>query len=142
MLHFLRASVLYVCIQYVVEINVNNFTDLITHYFMCLRLGNLHILIKNNPYTLITIFDSLYNMYSNSRTLSVSGDRRITGFPTCFTKNSAINENFDFHPRVRQICSGERLGNVGLKICKMIVIGDVAVGKTCLINRCLVFNFS
>ena len=56
MINFLRAKVLYVCIQYVVEINVNNFTDLITHYFMCLRLGNLHILIKNNPYTLITIF--------------------------------------------------------------------------------------
>jgi len=74
-------------------------------------------------------------MYSNNRSLSVSGDRRITGFPTAFAKSSSINENFDFHPRVRQICSGERLGNVGLKICKMIVIGDVAVGKTCLINR-------
>lgn len=65
----------------------------------------------------------------------MSADRRITGFPQAFSKQARINENFDFYPQVRQICSGERLGNVGLKICKMIVIGDVAVGKTCLINR-------
>lgn len=75
-------------------------------------------------------------MYGNNhRSLSVSGERRISGFPSAFSKNSRINDKFDFDPRVRQICSGERLGNVGLKICKMIVIGDVAVGKTCLINR-------
>jgi len=74
-------------------------------------------------------------MYSNNRSLSVAGDRKIAGFPPAFSKHCRIDEKFDFDPRVKQICSGERLGNVGLKICKMIVIGDVAVGKTCLINR-------
>jgi len=74
-------------------------------------------------------------MYASNRSLSVSKERRIVGFPPPYSKHSSINKNFDFDPRVRQICSGERLGNVGLKICKMIVIGDVAVGKTCLINR-------
>uniref|UniRef100_A0A2C9M4S3 Uncharacterized protein n=1 Tax=Biomphalaria glabrata TaxID=6526 RepID=A0A2C9M4S3_BIOGL len=57
---------------------------------------------------------------------------------TCFeafhpdgTPYSKVN----FHPKVKTACSENRTGRVGLKITKAVLVGDVAVGKTCLVNR-------
>ena len=75
------------------------------------------------------------NEYGRGRTVQVHKDRIIVGFPEPYSKQARIDEKYDFDPRVRQACASERSQNVGLKICKMIVIGDVAVGKTCLVNR-------
>ncbi|XP_022085838.1 ras-related protein Rab-34-like [Acanthaster planci] len=41
----------------------------------------------------------------------------------------------DFSPAVRNACLAKKTGTVGLKVSKMIVVGDVSVGKTSLVNR-------
>ena len=65
----------------------------------------------------------------------VNRDRVIQGFPEAFTKQARIDDKLNFDPRVRQACDSGCLLNVGLKICKMIIIGDVSVGKTSIVNR-------
>ena len=67
--------------------------------------------------------------------VQVHRDRIVVGFPEPYTKIAVIDNKYDFDPKVRNECASERAQNVGLKICKMIVIGDVAVGKTSLVNR-------
>ncbi|KAK2186221.1 hypothetical protein NP493_210g03035 [Ridgeia piscesae] len=41
----------------------------------------------------------------------------------------------NFDPRVKDACAQNKTGTVGLKVCKAVLVGDVAVGKSCLINR-------
>ncbi|XP_076832599.1 ras-related protein Rab-34-like isoform X1 [Brachyhypopomus gauderio] len=65
----------------------------------------------------------------------VRKDRVITHLPECFNKGAALNTTTDFHTKVRKACQEQRTGTVGFKISKIIVVGDLAVGKTCLINR-------
>ncbi|XP_076805370.1 ras-related protein Rab-34-like [Clavelina lepadiformis] len=72
---------------------------------------------------------------SSSRVMQVHKDRVIARFPEAHTKDARIDLKFDFDPRVRQACANDKVNAVGLKICKMIVIGDVSVGKTSLVNR-------
>ena len=72
---------------------------------------------------------------NRGRAVPVHKDRIIIGFPDPYTKQARIDEKYDFDPRVRQACASEAVQNVGLKICKMIIIGDVSVGKTSLVNR-------
>ncbi|XP_006768091.1 PREDICTED: ras-related protein Rab-34 isoform X4 [Myotis davidii] len=49
-------------------------------------------------------------------------------------KEAALHVRRDFHPRVTCACQEHRTGTVGFKISKVIVVGDLSVGKTCLIN--------
>ncbi|KAG9351598.1 hypothetical protein AGOR_G00025180 [Albula goreensis] len=65
----------------------------------------------------------------------VRRDRIITKLPKCFTKEAALHTENSFHSKVKTACQEHRTGTVGFKISKVIVVGDVAVGKTCLINR-------
>ncbi|XP_060703760.1 ras-related protein Rab-34-like isoform X2 [Hemiscyllium ocellatum] len=65
----------------------------------------------------------------------VRRDRIIPDLPSCFTKEAALHTKATFNPRVRRACQDDRTGTVGLKISKIIVVGDLSVGKTCLINR-------
>nr|XP_002122116.1 ras-related protein Rab-34 [Ciona intestinalis] len=71
----------------------------------------------------------------HSRIAQVHSDRVVTKFPEAFCKAARVDQKYDFDPRIRQSCSSERINNVSLKICKMIIIGDVSVGKTSLVNR-------
>lgn len=41
----------------------------------------------------------------------------------------------DFNDKVRTACQEQPSGSLAYKISKVIVVGDLAVGKTCLINR-------
>uniref|UniRef100_A0A4W3JJP9 Ras-related protein Rab-34 n=1 Tax=Callorhinchus milii TaxID=7868 RepID=A0A4W3JJP9_CALMI len=50
-------------------------------------------------------------------------------------QKSALHTKDIFHPKVKKACQDDRTGTVGLKISKIIVVGDLSVGKTCLINR-------
>uniref|UniRef100_A0A670JNP1 Ras-related protein Rab-34 n=1 Tax=Podarcis muralis TaxID=64176 RepID=A0A670JNP1_PODMU len=60
----------------------------------------------------------------------------IPHFPSqCFTKGAALHSRSSFHPKVVGMCQSQRTGTVGFKISKIIVVGDLSVGKTCLINR-------
>ncbi|NWY65228.1 RAB34 protein, partial [Erithacus rubecula] len=65
----------------------------------------------------------------------VRRDRVIADLPPCFRKEAALHTRPAFHPTVASACQEERTGTVGFKISKIIVVGDLSVGKTCLINR-------
>ncbi|XP_053131372.1 ras-related protein Rab-34 isoform X3 [Hemicordylus capensis] len=66
----------------------------------------------------------------------VRKDRVIANLPQCFTKAAALHARSHFHSKVVGLCQAQRTGTVGrFKISKIIVVGDLSVGKTCLINR-------
>ncbi|XP_066057892.1 ras-related protein Rab-34 isoform X1 [Chamaea fasciata] len=65
----------------------------------------------------------------------VRRDRVIADLPRCFRKEAALHTRHAFHPSVASACQEQRTGVVGFKISKIIVVGDLSVGKTCLINR-------
>ncbi|XP_036078914.1 ras-related protein Rab-34 isoform X4 [Rousettus aegyptiacus] len=64
----------------------------------------------------------------------VRRDRVLVELPQCLRKEAALHVLKDFHPRVTCACQEHRTGTVGFKISKVIVVGDLSVGKTCLIN--------
>lgn len=66
---------------------------------------------------------------------NVPSNRVINSFPQAYDLLSTPYQKNNFHPRVRQACQDRRTGCVGLKISKAVLVGDVAVGKTCLVNR-------
>ncbi|XP_071502603.1 ras-related protein Rab-34-like [Diadema antillarum] len=61
-------------------------------------------------------------------------DRIITKFPQSYRQTTPYEET-DFDSRVRDACLANKTGTVGLQVSKVIVVGDVSVGKTCLVNR-------
>ncbi|XP_058270508.1 ras-related protein Rab-34a [Hemibagrus wyckioides] len=65
----------------------------------------------------------------------VRNDRIISQLPKCFSKGAALHTENGFNTKVKTACQEQRTGTVGFKISKVIVVGDLAVGKTCLINR-------
>uniref|UniRef100_A0A3Q3NPC5 RAB34, member RAS oncogene family b n=1 Tax=Labrus bergylta TaxID=56723 RepID=A0A3Q3NPC5_9LABR len=65
----------------------------------------------------------------------VKKDRIITQLPQCFSPNAALHTKDGFHPQVKAACQVQKTGTVSFNIAKVIVVGDVAVGKTCLISR-------
>ncbi|XP_036745702.1 ras-related protein Rab-34 isoform X3 [Manis pentadactyla] len=66
----------------------------------------------------------------------VRRDRILAALPQCLRKEAALHVHKDFNPRVTCACQERRTGTVGrFKISKVIVVGDLSVGKTCLINR-------
>ncbi|XP_075052924.1 ras-related protein Rab-34 isoform X2 [Mixophyes fleayi] len=65
----------------------------------------------------------------------VRRDRVVADLPQCFKKEVCLQTRDSFHPKVSSACKQQRTGTVGFKISKVIVVGDLSVGKTCLINR-------
>ncbi|PIK50126.1 putative ras-related protein [Apostichopus japonicus] len=63
------------------------------------------------------------------------GDRSISIFPDPYRKDASPYEVTSFHPSVRNLCASNKTGSIGLQMSKCIVVGDVSVGKTCLVNR-------
>ena len=74
---------------------------------------------------------------SSARTVlaAVPKDRFITQLPQPYHQDASPYKNIQFHPKVKADCAGNRTDRVGLKICKAVIVGDVSVGKTCLVNR-------
>ncbi|XP_064612149.1 ras-related protein Rab-34-like [Liolophura sinensis] len=68
-------------------------------------------------------------------TPTVPKDRVISKFPQAFHADASPYQKLNFHPKVKSACSEHRTGTVGLKICKAVLVGDVAVGKTSFVNR-------
>ncbi|XP_076363813.1 ras-related protein Rab-34-like isoform X4 [Tachypleus tridentatus] len=62
-------------------------------------------------------------------------DRIIYHYPLAFLPDATPYTDKDFDRRVRKACESERVNRIGLKISKTIFVGDVAVGKTFLVNR-------
>ncbi|XP_075887378.1 ras-related protein Rab-34-like [Nelusetta ayraudi] len=65
----------------------------------------------------------------------VKKDRIISQLPKCFSPNAALHTKDSFHPQVKAVCQVQKASAVSFNIAKVIVVGDVAVGKTCLISR-------
>ncbi|XP_018104271.1 ras-related protein Rab-34 isoform X2 [Xenopus laevis] len=65
----------------------------------------------------------------------VRRDRIVAELPQCFSKESCLHTRESFHSKVTSACKQQRTGTVGYRISKVIVVGDLSVGKTCLINR-------
>ncbi|XP_008946038.1 PREDICTED: ras-related protein Rab-36 isoform X1 [Merops nubicus] len=70
----------------------------------------------------------------------VSRDRIISKFPKWYTPEACLQFKEHFQGQVRTACQ-QSIGTVGLKISKVVVVGDLYVGKTSLINRFCKDNF-
>ncbi|XP_038619046.1 ras-related protein Rab-36 isoform X2 [Tachyglossus aculeatus] len=65
----------------------------------------------------------------------VSRDRVISNFPKWYTPEACLQLREHFHEQVKNACQRRNTGTVGLKVSKVVVVGDLCVGKTSLINR-------
>ncbi|XP_066116143.1 ras-related protein Rab-36 isoform X3 [Saccopteryx bilineata] len=66
---------------------------------------------------------------------SVSRDRIITSFPKWYTPDACLQLKEHFHGQVNAACQRRNTGTVGLSLSKVVVVGDLFVGKTSLIHR-------
>uniref|UniRef100_A0A8C2VFR1 RAB36, member RAS onco family n=1 Tax=Chinchilla lanigera TaxID=34839 RepID=A0A8C2VFR1_CHILA len=64
----------------------------------------------------------------------VSRDRIIDTFPKWYTPDASLQLKEHFHERVNAACQRRNTGTVGLKLSKVVVVGDLYVGKTSLIH--------
>ena len=62
-------------------------------------------------------------------------DRQIDIFPSPFKSEATPYKQYDFSQIVKNTCKNNNLLFSGLKISKAIFLGDVGVGKTCLVNK-------
>ncbi|XP_065830572.1 ras-related protein Rab-36-like [Oscarella lobularis] len=64
-------------------------------------------------------------------------EQTIDRFPLSFRSDVSIKaEQTNFHPKVRAACAAkEAAWKRSMKACKAIVVGDVSVGKTSLVNK-------
>ena len=62
-------------------------------------------------------------------------ERQIDKMPPAMSDNCTPYQTSDFQRKVKAACISNRFIAAGLKIAKCIIVGNVAVGKTCLVNR-------
>nr|BAG58816.1 unnamed protein product [Homo sapiens] len=62
----------------------------------------------------------------------VSRDRVIASFPKWYTPEACLQLREHFHGQVSAACQRRNTGTVGLKLSKVVVVGDLYVGKTSL----------
>ncbi|XP_061658655.1 uncharacterized protein LOC133491490 isoform X3 [Syngnathoides biaculeatus] len=67
--------------------------------------------------------------------LPTEGDRIITRLPKCFSPKASLRTDELFHPRVQAACRTRTEDAVSFNVAKVIVVGDVSVGKTSLVSR-------
>lgn len=62
-------------------------------------------------------------------------DRIINHLPQAYLPTATPYSDCDFSSKVKEACLSERSVRLSLKISKAIFVGDVCVGKSCLINK-------
>ncbi|XP_040859804.1 ras-related protein Rab-36 [Ochotona curzoniae] len=65
----------------------------------------------------------------------VSRDRIIASFPKWYTPDACLQLKEHFDGQVSTACQRRDTGTVGLQLSKVVVVGDLYVGKTSLIHR-------
>ncbi|XP_063067365.1 ras-related protein Rab-36 [Engraulis encrasicolus] len=68
----------------------------------------------------------------------VSRDRVICDFPKCYNPNACLQTKDDWNTQAKSVCRERAERQQAwdrLKMSKAVVVGDLNVGKTCLINR-------
>lgn len=68
-------------------------------------------------------------------TPNAAKDRVINKFPSAFHPDASPYHQLNFSPKVKEACSENKTGRVSLRISKAVIVGDISVGKTCLVNR-------
>ncbi|KAG8231270.1 hypothetical protein J437_LFUL011124 [Ladona fulva] len=92
------------------------------------QLRNRWPVIKND---LSKVIKSKFRMLKDK----AEKDRQIKSLPPPFRVDATPYLSSDFDPEVRDACSDSKSNPGGMKASKAIFLGDVAVGKTCLVNR-------
>ncbi|RWS08982.1 ras-related protein Rab-34-like protein [Dinothrombium tinctorium] len=63
-------------------------------------------------------------------------ERAVASFPLPYNSDGTIYREYRFSREVRDFCEQEALDpKAQLRVAKCVVVGDIGVGKTCLINR-------
>lgn len=75
-----------------------------------------------------TIFYKMLNKKSSD------SDRTIEAIPKPYQKNTPYNKLVDFSEKTKIVCHKNDL-SLFLNPCKVIFVGDVAAGKSSLVNR-------
>ncbi|XP_061905110.1 ras-related protein Rab-34-like isoform X3 [Entelurus aequoreus] len=85
----------------------------------------------------VTLFDVEEKAPAPSASMvpPAKSDRIITHLPKCFSPRAALHTEDVFHPDVTAACHHRREDAVSFNVAKVIVVGDVSVGKTCLVSR-------
>uniref|UniRef100_A0A8C1E5V6 Ras-related protein Rab-36 n=1 Tax=Cyprinus carpio carpio TaxID=630221 RepID=A0A8C1E5V6_CYPCA len=68
----------------------------------------------------------------------VSRDRIISTFPKCYNPQACLQMKDDWNTKAKMACQDRTARQQGFdrfKMSKAVVVGDLNVGKTCLINR-------
>ncbi|KAG8455844.1 hypothetical protein GDO86_001877 [Hymenochirus boettgeri] len=65
----------------------------------------------------------------------VSRDRIVSQMPKPYTPLSCVRDQAQFDAEVLNVCQQRNVGLNGLKMSKAVMVGDLYVGKTSLINR-------
>ncbi|KAJ8967754.1 hypothetical protein NQ314_002635, partial [Rhamnusium bicolor] len=68
-------------------------------------------------------------------------DRKINAFPGPYKLECTPYHKLDFNKVTYRKCLEENKNTAAswFKLCKVIIIGDVSVGKTCIVNRALCY---
>lgn len=69
--------------------------------------------------------------YADVQRQSIAKDRIITSFPQAIHSDTTPYKSVNFHPKVRDACTRSS----GVRMVKVVVVGEVAVGKTCFVQR-------
>ena len=85
----------------------------------------------------IVAFSSIITAMTSSRKMispHVAPDRTITKFTQPYSENHTPYQRINYHTKVRSACQQGQYNGV-LRLGKVVLVGDIAVGKTSLVNR-------
>lgn len=121
----MRVSLLvFVCRSYAFFISI---LSLGAHRLLALPLSLFTVIFRLSLSLSLKLQLSLYSSSMDARDIST--------FPLSYTSDASIKKYF-FPNDMRDYCEDSAsIDSFKVKTCKCIIVGDIAVGKTCLINR-------
>ncbi|GAB1608426.1 ras-related protein Rab-34-like [Argonauta hians] len=68
-------------------------------------------------------------------TPNAAKDRVVSKFPPAFHPDATPYHQMNFHPKVKNACQENKTSRVSLRISKAVIVGDISIGKTSMVNR-------